>query len=681
MKKLLRNKELSWLSFNERLLQEADKKEVPLLERLRFLGIYSNNLDEFYRVRVAILRRLAQVNKLTLDTGDEPQVILDKIEVIIKRMGERFTAVNRRVFDDMEKEGIFLVDEKKLSSRQAEFVHNYFINTIRPRIVPLLLKKKLQLSDLSDDAFYLGVVIWAKPEGRNKFVIIEVPTDRLPRFIRLPSPRGKHHFIRLEDAIRAHLEDIFYMFEYSTIEAFAFKLSRDAELDVNDDVDISYVKAVEDSLHRRKRAMPVRLVYDFQMPEELLNILEQKLKIGGSDTKIAGGRYHNSKDFINFPTLSKKHLLYQGWLPTPHRDLKLRVSTLEVLKQKDVLLHFPYHSFNHVIDLLREAAIDSKVRDIRITIYRVAKLSNVMNALINAARNGKKVTVVLELRARFDEKANIEWSERLRAEGIHVIHGIPGYKVHSKLIYIERVEENGKAAYACIGTGNFNEATANVFSDHLLCTSNREIVQEVGEVFDFFERNYHVKRFKHLLVSPFYMRNRISRMINQEIRNAKNGKNAYIYFKVNNLVDGAIIQKLYEAKKCGVDVRLNVRGMFAVYTTFDKKGNTIPAIGLIDRYLEHSRIYIFANDGNEKIYISSADLMTRNLDRRVEVATPIYDPELRKEIRTMWDYQWNDTESARILDNDLVNEMRGGGASTAFRAQHEFHKFIKKQHT
>ncbi len=681
MKKMLRNKELSWLSFNQRLLQEADKKEVPLLERLRFLGIYSNNLDEFYRVRVAILRRLAQVNKLTLDTGDEPQVVLEQIEAIIKRMAERFTKVNRGVFDDMEKEGIFLVDEKHLNFRQADFIKSYFINRIRPRIVPLLLKKKLQLPDLNDDAFYLGIVIWAKPEGRNKFVIIEVPTDRLPRFIHLPSPRGKHHLIRLEDAIRAHLEDIFYMFEYSAIEAFAFKLSRDAELDINDDVDISYVKAVEDSLNRRKGAVPVRLVFDSVMPEELLRILEQKLKINSSESKIAGGRYHNSKDFIDFPTLNKKHLLYQGWSPAPHKDLKLRVSTLDVLKEKDVLLHFPYHSFNHVIDLLREAAIDSKVRDIRITIYRVAKLSNVMNALINAARNGKKVTVVLELRARFDEKANIDWSERLHAEGIKVIHGIPGYKVHSKMILIQRIEDKTKSSYACIGTGNFNEATATVFSDHLLCTSHKEIVQEVREVFDFLERNYHIKRYKHLLVSPFYMRNRIVRMINQEIRHAKNGKKSYIYLKVNNLVDGAIIQKLYDAKKCGVDVRLNVRGMFAVYPTFDKKGNTIPSIGLIDRYLEHSRIYIFGNDGDEKIFISSADLMTRNLDRRVEVAVPIYDAELRKEIRTMWDYQWRDTKSARILDNDLMNEMRGDPDTKPFRAQHEFHKFIKRQHT
>ncbi len=681
MKKLLRNKELSWLSFNERLLQEADKNEVPLLERLRFLGIYSNNLDEFYRVRVAILRRLAQVNKLTLDTGDEPQVILEKIETIIKRMSARFTTVNRRVFDDMEKEGIALVDEKNLNHRQAEYVGSYFINTIRPSIVPLLLKKKLQLSNLNDDAFYLGVVIWAKPDGRNKFVIIEVPTDRLPRFIRLPSPRGKHHLIRLEDAIRAHLEDIFYMFEYSSIEAFAFKLSRDAELDVNDDVDISYVKAMEDSLNRRKGAAPVRLVYDVDMPEELLGILEQKLRINKSDVKIAGGRYHNSKDFISFPTLGKKHLLYQGWSPAPHKDLKTRVSTLDVLKQKDVLLHFPYHSFNHVIDLLREAAIDSKVRDIRITIYRVAKLSNVMNALINAARNGKKVTVVLELRARFDEQANIEWSERLRAEGINVIHGVPGYKVHAKLILIQRVEENGKAAYACIGTGNFNEATATVFSDHLLCTSHKEIVQEVMEVFDFFERKYHIKRYKHLLVSPFYLRNRFSRMVNKEIRHAKEGKKAYIYIKLNNLVDGAVIQKLYEAKKCGVDVRLNVRGMFAVVPTFDKTDNIIPSIGLIDRYLEHSRIFIFANNGDEKIYLTSADLMTRNLDRRVEVAVPVYDDKLRTEIRTMWDYQWRDTKSARILDNDLINEMRGDAQQMPFRAQHEFHKFIKRQHT
>ena len=681
MSKVLRNKELSWLSFNERLLQEADKKQVPLLERLRFLGIYSNNLDEFFRVRVAILRRLAQVNKLTLDTGDEPQKILDQIEDKIQKMGERFTAVNRHVIKDLEKEGIFFIDENNLNKVQTKFVGKYFNEIIRPRIIPLLLKKKLKLPDLQDDAFYLGVVIWTPGKEDNSFVIIEVPTDTLPRFTRLPSPRGTHHIIRLEDAIRANLHDIFYMFEYSKIEAFAFKLTRDAELDINDDVDISYVRAVEESLARRKGAAPVRLVYDSQMPSELLHMIEHKLKIGKKDTKIAGGRYHNSKDYITFPTLSKKHLRYEPLPPIPHKDLKSRQSLLDALKTKDVLLHFPYHSFNHVIDLLREAAIDSNVQEIRITIYRVARQSNVMNALINAARNGKKVTVIMELRARFDEQANIEWSERLRNEGIKVIHGVVGLKVHAKLILITRQEAGAKINYACIGTGNFNEDTAGVFSDHLLCTSHAEIAGEVADVFDFFERIYRVKRFRHLLTSPFYMRDRIVRMINKEMRLARAGKPAYVYLKANNLVDDRLIHKLYDAKKAGVDVRLNVRGMFSLYPTFDKAGNAIPAIGLIDRYLEHSRIFIFGNDGTEQIYISSADLMSRNLDRRVEVATPIYDPELQHEIRTMWDYQWQDTSSARILDNDLQNKMHGDMGANSFRSQVEFYYFLKEQHT
>ena len=680
MKYPVRNKELSWLSFNERLLQEADRQDVPLLERLRFLGIYSNNLDEFFRVRVAILRRLAMVNRLTLEDGNNPAEILQEIEAKVKEMGNRFSAVYKRVFQELESEGIYIINENKLDEKQKIFVHHYFHETIRPRIIPLLLHKKTPLRNLEDDAFYLGIKIRGETGEKNKYGLIEVPTDTLDRFIHLPSTRGEHHIMMLEDAIRVHLGDIFYMSVYQKIAAYSFKLTRDAELDINDDVDISYLQAVEASLDKRKVARPVRLVHDAKMPADLLNMLEKVLGFSKKDTIIAGGRYQNSKDFMKFPTLGKKHLLYPPLPSVPHKDLKSHESILSALKTKDVLLHFPYHSFNHVIDLLREAAIDPHVKEIKITIYRVARQSNVMNALINAARNGKKVTVLLELRARFDEKSNIIWSEQLREEGITVIHGVAGIKVHCKLILITR--KNGKVLeyYACIGTGNFNEETTPVFSDHLLCTSNREITREVASVFDFFNRNYKIKRYRHLLVSPNYIRNRLGRMINQEIRHAKEGKPAYLYIKVNNIGDGRLIRKLYQARECGVDVRLNVRGMFSVYPTYDQVENSIPSIGLIDRYLEHSRIFIFCNGGKEVIYISSADLMTRNMDRRVEVATPVYDKQLHKEIRTMWDYQWQDTLAARILDNQLTNPLRTLKKGAPFRSQVEFYKYIKKSH-
>jgi len=681
LKTHIRNKELSWLSFNERLLQEADKKEVPVIERIKFLGIYSNNLDEFFRVRVAILRRLAMLGKHTKIEGNDPKEIIKLIEERVKKLSIRFAHVYKNILKDLEKENIFLINEKELNEPQKEFVERYFFDTVRPRIHPLILKKNIPLPDLKDDAFYLGVLIARKGSESNRYALIEVPTDILPRFIELPAKEGEHVLMMLEDAIRAHLLDIFYMFDPKKVEAYTFKLTRDAELDINDDVDISYKKAVEEGLERRKMAQPVRLVYDANMPAKLVSILEEKLHYGKNDTKIAGGRYHNSKDFVNFPNLNKKHLFYKPLPPVTHKDLPRGKYIQGVIRKKDILLHFPYHSFNHFIDLLREAAIDSDVKEIKITIYRVALQSSVMGALINAARNGKKVTVLMELRARFDEQANIEWSDRLRKEGVQIIYGVEGFKVHAKLVLITKQVDGKTKHYGCVGTGNYNEETATLFSDHLLFTSKPEITREISSVFEFFERNYRIKRYRHLLFSPFFMRNRLTRLINTEIRNAKENKPAYIYIKVNNLVDGPLIKKLCEAKKKGVDVRLNVRGMFSLYPTFDKKGTTIPSIGLIDRFLEHSRMMFFCNGGDEKIYISSADLMARNLDRRVESAVPVYDEELKRELRTLWDYQWRDNTSARILNNKLDNKLRNSPDEPKFRSQVEFYHYIKQRHS
>ena len=680
MKTKIRNKELSWLSFNERLIQEADKKDVPAIERIKFLGIYSNNLDEFFRVRVAILKRLAMVGKFTKVEGNDPQEIIKLVEKRVKELSVRFSRVYGNILQTLEKENIFLINEKQLKKDQRKYVENYFFQTIRPRINPLILQKHIPLPDLKDEAFYLGIMIVQNGPLKNIYSLIEVPTDILPRFIELPVKRDEHYIIMLEDVIRAHLENIFYMFDLKSVKAFTFKLTRDAELDVDDDVDKSYLKTVEESLEKRKMASPVRLVYDAEMPTKLLSILEEKLGYGPNDTKIAGGRYHNSKDFVNFPKLRKDKLLYEPLPPITHADLHRGTFIQGVIKEKDVLLHFPYQTFNHFVDLLREAAIDSHVTEIKITAYRLAKRSSVISALINAARNGKKVTVIMELQARFDEQNNIQWSEELRNEGVRVIYGIEGFKVHAKLVQITR-EENGKRIHlACIGTGNFNEDTTGTFSDHLLCTARQEITREVAHVFEFFERNYKVRRYRHILMSPFFMRNRIVRLINQEIRNAQSGLPAHIYIKLNNLVDGPLIRKLYQARKKGVDVKLNVRGMFSLYSTFDHKKDSIPSIGLIDRFLEHSRMMLFGNNGNEKVFIMSADLMTRNLDRRIEVGVPIVDPEIKKELRTLWDYQWQDTYAARILDNNLSNTMIESQDGTKFRSQVEFYNYLKERH-
>ncbi|MDZ7725408.1 MAG: polyphosphate kinase 1 [candidate division KSB1 bacterium] len=680
MKTQIRNKELSWLSFNERLIQEADKKDVPVIERIKFLGIYSNNLDEFFRVRVAILKRLAMLGKFTKAEGNDPREMIKLVEKRVKELGIRFSRVYNNILQTLERENIFIINEKQLNREQKNYVEKYFFQTIRPRINPLILKKNIPLPDLKDEAFYLGIMIVQKGGLKNIYSLIEVPTDILPRFIDLPCKKDEIYIMMLEDVIREHLENIFYMFDLKSVQAFTFKLTRDAELDVNDDVDKSYLKTVEESLEQRKMAFPVRLVYDAQMPSKLLNILEEKLGYGPNDTKIAGGRYHNSKDFVNFPKLKKENLLYAPLPPITHADLHRGTYIQGVIKEKDILLHFPYQTFNHFVDLLREAAIDADVTEIKITAYRLAKRSSVISALVNAARNGKKVTVIMELRARFDEQNNIQWSEELRKEGVRVIYGIEGFKVHAKLVQITRQEHGKRIHLACIGTGNFNEDTTGTFSDHLLCTGRQEITREVAHVFEFFERNYKVRRYRHILMSPFFMRNRIVRLINQEIRNAQAGLPAHIYIKLNNLVDGPLIRKLYQARKKGVDVKLNVRGMFSLYPTFDGKSNTIPSIGLIDRFLEHSRMMFFGNNGDEKIFIMSADLMTRNLDRRVEVGVPIQEPEIKKELRTLWDYQWRDTYAARILDNQLSNELVTSPDGTKFRSQVEFYHYLKSRH-
>ncbi len=674
----LRNKEVSWLSFNERLLQEASRHEVPLIERLKFLGIYSNNLDEFFRVRVAILRRLASIGNLTLSEGEKPHDILEKIEEIVVNQSFRFEEIYNQILHELADEGIFIINEKQLTPEQGEYVTAYFKKEVRPRIMPIILKKSLPLPLLRDDAIYLAVIL--SRFSKEEYALIEVPTDILPRFVNIPSNDGKTYIILLEDVIRYELNDIFYMFSYRKISSWIVKLTRDAELDLDDDVAESYVKIVAKSLEKRGNSNLVRFVHDKEIPEKLLSTLLKKLNFDRDDVVIGGSRIHNFKDFMGFPSVGKEHLYYQPFTPVSHQRIKPGHSYISSISSGDILFHFPYQSFYHFIDLLREASIDPKVTEIKMTAYRMARNSTVIHALINAARNGKKVTVVLELRARFNEQENIDWGSMLTKEGAKVILGVPGLKVHSKLCLITRKEEKESVQFACIGTGNFNEITAKVFSDQLLCTADPNITREVARVFDFFDRNYRIGRFNHLLVSPFTMRSRIVRMIRQETLNARNGITAKIYLKCNNLVDPEIIAHLYNASKAGVDVRLNVRGMFSLVPDDQEQQYSIPCIGMIDRYLEHSRIFYFYNDGDEKMYISSADFMSRNLDRRVEVAVPINDPRIREELMLFFDLQWNDNTSVRILDNELNNIIPDHKERPLIKSQHDFYDILRQRH-
>jgi polyphosphate kinase len=672
-----RSKELSWLFFNARVLQEGSRKEVPLIERIKFLGIYSNNLDEFFRVRVALLKRLVQLGKDAEFDGTSPYKTLQEVNRIVQEQGLEFGRIYEQIIRQLEEHNIFMLDEKSLNKNQGEYVRRVFEHKVRPKLMPIIISKRRPLPDLKDDAIYLGVILRKHETGKSIYALLEVPVDALGRFFIVPSNEHATCMLLLDDVVRFELEDIFYMFDFDEIGAYTFKLTRDAELDINDDISESYVSAIAQSLERRKDAPPVRFVYDKEMPADLLEILLKKLHFSREDAIIKGGRYHNFKDFMDFPKVGGSEMVYAPLPPIRHQHYPNGKSIFPVLQKQDILLHFPYHSFLHFIDFLREASIDPMVLTIKVTIYRVAKHSNVMDALINAVRNGKKVTVVLELQARFDELLNIKWANQLQNAGVKVIYGVKGLKVHSKLCLIERNENKKNVKYACIGTGNFNEESARVFSDHLLMTAHEGIAQEVAAVFDFFDRNYRIARYNHLWVSPFYFRQKLNELINKEIKIAKQGREARLWIKLNNLADYRTIKKLYQAKKAGVDVRLNVRGMFSMIPKFEKNIDPVPCIALIDRFLEHSRFFVIGTGEREEIYISSADLMSRNLDRRVEVACPIYDANLQTQLKDMFLLQWNDTSSARILDNDLKNLLKNPENGEApLRAQIAFYNYL-----
>jgi len=682
MKKQFRNKEISWLSFNERVLEEAADPTVPLIERIKYLGICSSNLDEFYRVRVATLNRIKDIGKKAkkIIYGD-PEEILKDITRIALNQHDHFDKILNQIKKELAAENIFIIDESFLTEEQGEFVTEYFHSTVRPKLIPIMIDQVDEFPDLKDRCIYLAVKMTKSNDpDKKKYALIETPSEVLPRFLILPEEKGKKYIILLDDVIRFKLSDIFSIFPFDQFESYTIKITRDAELDIVDDVSQSLVDKMSKGLKQRREGRAVRLIYDSAIPDDLLSFITKKLKIQKLDTLVAGSKYHNNRDFLGFPKIGNKNLFYPKTKYLPHKDIHSNESMFRTISNHDILLHYPYHSFDAVIDLLREASIDPKVSTIKFTVYRVAKKSSVMNALINAVKNGKKVVVVVELFARFDEEANIFWANELEEEGVKVIYGVPGLKVHSKLCLIKRKEKNREVCYAIIGTGNFNEDTALIYSDHSLFTSDRRLTREVSKIFDFFENNYKSSTFKHLLVSPFNMRNKIVSLINNEIKNAKNGKQAYIHIKVNNLVDNEIIEKLYEASEAGIEIKLNVRGMFSLVPGIEGMSSNIEAIGIVDKYLEHTRIYIFCNNGDEKYFISSADLMSRNIDRRVEVTCPIYDKVIQKELRTFFDIQWADNVKARILNHKLDNQRRPVDKKNEVRAQFKIYDNLKEYH-
>lgn len=670
---------MSWLSFNERVLQEAEDSKTPLVERMRFLGIFSNNLDEFFRVRVANLRRMVLAGTTKEDfIGGSPQELLQNIHKKVIILQKRFELAYSNIIHELKDKHIFIVDETKFSEKQADFVRNYFQQKVRPSLSIIMVSNIEEFPQLRDKSIYLAVRLSKQKDQEDlEYALIEVPTGILPRFVILPADGEKRFMTLLDDVIRYNLNDVFSSFNYDRVESFTIKLTRDAELDLDDDISKSLLEKVKKSLKKRREGVPVRFVYDSRIPDDLLNFLMKKGGMSKSDALIPGGKYHNFKDFIKFPNLGGAELEYREQKPIHHRFFKPTVSKLDVIKEKDVLLHYPYQNFGDFIEVLRESAIDPGVKSIKITLYRVAKeKSRIINALINAAQNGKSVTVVIELQARFDEESNIYWSNKMQEAGVKIIFGVSGLKVHCKLCLITRKKDGEELSYASVGTGNYNESTAKVYSDIALLTADKRITKEVEKVFDFLEHNYKKHNFKHLILSPYQQRTKLVYLINREITNKQAGKDAYIIIKINDMMDKGIIKKLYEAGRQGVKIKLIVRGSCALIPGIEGVSENIEAISIIDRYLEHSRIFIFCNGGEDEYYISSANIMKRNIEYRVEVTCPIYDKTLQKQLQTFIDIQLRDNTKARVINQEQNNEYRKTG-SEEVKAQEEFYKYIQ----
>jgi len=673
---MINNRDLSWLTFNERVLQEAQDKTVPLMQRLRFLGIFSNNQDEFIKVRVANIVRLSlmKVKKVPKFTGGyTAKELLPLINAQVSEGQKKFVKTYDEILTEMEHHGIYVVNEKQLTRKQKQFCHEYFSSVVSQRLVPLIIRKTTEMPFLQDNNIYHAVKMSSGKGSNPRYAVIQIPvSSACPRFVVLPSVNNRNDIIFLDDIIRLCLDEIFFMFNYKTISAYTFKLMRDAQLTLDDDISKSLVEKMETGLQNRLHGQPVRLIYDKEMPDDLLDIITTKLKLKGKEGLDAGGRYHLMRDLMKFPKV-RPDLESKNLEPLQHPDIVPFSSILKVINKKDILLNYPYHTFNHFIDFLREAAIDPKVESIYITLYRTAEHSKVINALINAAKNGKKVMVLLELFARFDEEQNVEYSELLQKEGVKVIHGVNGLKVHSKLVLVERQNKG----YVYVGTGNFNEDTARIYGDFGLLTSNLQVVLDARAIFDFLINTHKHFACKKLVVSPYYMRNLFEELIKHEMKNALNGKNAYIYVKLNSLTDENMINLLYRASNAGVNIRLIVRGACCLQPQLKGQSENIRVISIVDRYLEHARMAIFCNDGDEKTFIMSADWMNRNLDRRVEVGIPVSDKKIKTTLKEVFEIQWCDNEKARDLAVFGSNTYVEKGDDTPCRSQIALYEYYK----
>jgi len=662
------NRDLSWLAFNARVLQEAADQSVPLLSRLRFLGIFSNNLDEFFRVRYATIRRMRnqKISGEKILGGISSKKLLQKItEVVIQHQSESLRILNN-IETQLEKHNIFIINENQLTREQEKFVKEFFLDKVSNSLVTIILNDIVEFPLLNDTLGYLTIKMvlkdnespnYSSHDKRVLYAVIEIPST-INRFVEIPSSDDKKFIILIDDVIRYNLREVFNMFDYKSISAHMIKITRDAELEIDSDLNKSFLEKINHGVKERSVGEPVRFVYDKAIDEDTLLFFLTRMGIDATDSIIPGGRYHNRRDYIDFPNLGCFHLLAEQKKPLPVPGLSLQGSILKRIDEKDYIIHSPYQSYSYIIKFLLEAALDPAVSTIKITLYRLAKNSQIISSLINAAKNGKKVTVCIELQARFDEKSNINYSELMQEEGINLIFGVKGLKVHSKICVVERIENDRIKRYGFISTGNFNESTARFYTDITLLTASMSILKDINRVFEFFESNYKLHRYKDLVVSPHYTRQRLYKLIDREIYNVENGKTGLIKLKMNSLSDFKMIDKLYEASMAGVKIQLIVRGVCCLRPQVPILSENIEVISIIDNYLEHSRIFIFGNLGNPEVYISSADLMTRNIDNRVEVICPIYDKDIKTELIETFDIGWSDNVKARIQSIDLENEYK-----------------------
>ncbi len=663
------NREISWLRFNERVLQESADPNVPLIERLRFLGIFSNNLDEFFKVRYATVKRIVEAGKKGKSVlgGEKAKDLLAEITKTCIGQQTQSLQILHDIEKELEAENVFIIRDTELTESQSIFVKNYFIQNVSPQLMTIILNNLARFPTLKDTAAYLAIKMVLRPNesdtdgdrkiAEKKYALIEIPKG-IDRFVVLPKEDDRNYIIILDDLIRYCLDSIFTMFDYSSISAHMIKITRDAELDMDNDLSKSFIEKISASVAHRQIGDPVRFVYDKGIEEDTLVFLKEKMNIEDTDSVIPGGRYHNRRDYMGFPSLGRQDLLYDNITALRVKGLALEGSLFDQIAKKDYLQYTPYHTFSYIIKFLREAALDPKVRSIKITVYRLANNSQVTSSLINAVKNGKQVTVQIELQARFDEAANIQYAEQLQAEGVKLIFGVPGLKVHSKICVIEREEGDGIKRYGFVSTGNFNESTARIYTDYTLFTAHEAILKELNKVFDFFETTYKINKYKHLIVSPHYTQRAFEKLIDNEIENALAGKKAFIKLKMNSFTSYKMVDKLYEASKAGVKIQMIVRGICCLVPGVPGMSENIEAISVVDKFLEHSRLFVFGNNGDTKMYISSADWMTRNLDYRVEVGCPIYDEEVKQELLETFDISWNDNLKARIFNEEQDNAYR-----------------------